>query len=105
MTDKLTPITPGDVLLLEFLRPMGISQNQLARDISVPANRISQIIHAKREITADTALRLGKYFQIEPEFWLNLQSRYNMKIARSKLNMILNNEVKVYSREYDHANA
>jgi len=73
MEKKLSPITPGDVLIEEFLRPMGISQNKLAKDINVPANRISQIIHGKRDISADTALRLGKYFGIEPEFWLNLQ--------------------------------
>ena len=85
MAKKLSPITPGDVLLEEFLKPMGITQNQLARDINVPANRVSQIIHGKREITADTALRLGKYFGIEPEFWLNLQVRYNMKIARNNV--------------------
>jgi addiction module HigA family antidote len=96
MTAKLTPITPGDILLEEFLRPMKISQNQLAKDISVPANRVSQIIHGKREITADTALRLGKYFGIEPEFWLNLQVRYNMKIARSKVGKVIEKEVKQY---------
>jgi len=82
MVKKLSPITPGEVLLEEFLKPMDISQNQLAKDIKVPANRINQIINGKREITADTALRLGKFFSIEPEFWLNLQVRYNMKIAR-----------------------
>ncbi len=85
MRKKLSPITPGEVLLEEFLKPMGISQSQLAKDINVPANRISQLVHGKREITADTALRLGKYFGIEPEFWLNLQVRFNMKIAKSKL--------------------
>ncbi len=85
MTKKLSPITPGDVLLEEFLRPMNITQSQLSKDINVPANRVSQVIHGKREITADTALRLGKYFGIEPEFWLNLQVRYNMKTARSKV--------------------
>ena len=68
MAKKLTPITPGDILLEEFLKPMKITQNMLAKDINVPANRISQIIHGKREITADTALRLGKYLGIEPEF-------------------------------------
>ena len=96
MTKKLSPITPGEVLLEEFLKPMGISQSQLAKDISVPANRISQVVHGKREITADTALRLGKYFGIEPEFWLNLQVRYNMKIARSRLGQIIEEEVKVH---------
>ncbi|RLB69708.1 MAG: addiction module antidote protein, HigA family [Deltaproteobacteria bacterium] len=96
MGTKLTPITPGDVLLEEFLKPMNITQNQLAKDINVPANRISQIIHGKREITADTALRLGKYFGIEPEFWLNLQVRYNMKIAKSKVGKIIEKEVKYH---------
>jgi addiction module HigA family antidote len=95
MAKKLSPITPGDVLLEEFLRPMGISQNQLARDIKVPANRVSQIIHGKREITSDTALRLGKYFGIEPEFWLNLQVRYNMKITRNKIGKQIDKEVKI----------
>ena len=96
MAKKLSPITPGDVLLEEFLKPMGITQNQLARDIHVPANRVSQIIHGKREITADTALRLGKYFGIEPEFWLNLQVRYNMKIARNKVGKKIEKEVKAH---------
>ncbi len=94
MVTTLTPITPGDVLLEEFIKPMGISQNKLAKDIHVPANRISQIIHGKREITADTALRLGKYFGIEPEFWLNLQVRYNMKIAKNKIGKRIEKEVK-----------
>jgi addiction module HigA family antidote len=96
MTKKLSPITPGDVLLEEFIKPMEISQNQLAKDINVPANRVSQIIHGKREITADTALRLGLYFGIEPEFWLNLQLRYNMKIAKNKVGKKIRQEVKVY---------
>ena len=69
MEKKLTPITPGEILLEEFLIPMEISQNQLAKDLNVPPNRISQIINGKREITADTALRLSRYFNIEPEFW------------------------------------
>ncbi len=108
MTKKLSPITPGEILLEEFLKPMGVSQSQLAKDISVPANRISQIVHGKREITADTALRLGKYFGIEPEFWLNLQVRYNIKIARSRLGRIIEKEVKVHFAElplHNHANA
>ncbi len=96
MEKKLSPITQGDVLIEEFLRPMGISQNQLAKDINVPANRISQIIHGKREISVDTALRLGRYFGIEPEFWLNLQLRYNMKITISKVGKKIEKEVKVH---------
>lgn len=101
MAKKLSPITPGDILLEEFLKPMEISQNQLARDLNVPANRISQIIHGKREITADTALRLGRYFSIEPEFWLNLQLRYNMKIARSNVGNKIKKEVKVHFSQAD----
>ena len=99
MAKKLSPITPGDVLLEEFLRPMDITQSQLAKDINVPANRVSQIIHCKRDITADTALRLGKYFGIEPEFWLNLQVRYNMKIARSNVGEKIDKEVRVYCKK------
>lgn len=96
MTILLLQITPGDVLLEEFLKPIKITQNQLEKDINVPANQVSQIIHGRREITADTALRLGKYFGIEPEFWLNLQVRYNMKIARSKTGEKIEKEVKVH---------
>ncbi len=95
-TKKLSPITPGDVLLEEFLSPMEITQSQLAKDINVPANRVSQIIHCKREITADTALRLGKYFGIEPEFWLNLQVRYNMKMARINVGKKIEKEVQAF---------
>lgn len=101
MADKLPPISPGDVLLEEFMQPMGISQIQLAKDLNVPANRISQIIHGKREITADTALRLGKYFGIEPEFWLNLQVRYNMKMVKEKVGKKIEMEVKTYRRKPD----
>lgn len=97
MAEKLPPITPGEVLLEEFLKPMNISQDKLAEDISVPPNRISQIVSGKREINADTALRLGRYFSIEPEFWMNLQARYNMKKARSRIGTKLEKEVKVYS--------
>jgi len=98
MAKKLTPITPGDILLKEFMQPMGISQNQLAKDTNVPPNRISQIIHGKREITADTALRLGKYFEIEPEFWLNLQVRFNMKLAKEKAGAKIDKELKSYHK-------
>lgn len=96
MVKKLAPITPGEVLLEEFLRPMGITQNKLAKDINVPANRISQVIHGKREITADTALRFGKYFGIEPEFWINLQVRYNLNVARNKVGKKIEREVCSY---------
>ena len=78
----------------EFLDPMDISQAKLARDIGVPANRISQIINGKREITADTALRLGAYFNVEPEFWLNLQIRYNLKVAKERIGTQIYTQIK-----------
>jgi len=96
MMKKLRPISPGEILLEEFLKPMDVSQSQLARDINVPANRVSQIINDKRDITADTALRLGIFFGIEPEFWLNLQVRYNMKLAKERLGRQIENEVRVF---------
>ncbi len=81
MGRKLDPIPPGEILLEEFMRPLGISQNKLARDLDVPVARINDIIHARRGISADTALRLSAYFQTTAEFWLNLQSRYELKVA------------------------
>jgi addiction module HigA family antidote len=96
MTKKLTPIAPGEILFEEFLEPMDISQAQLARDLKVPPNRVNQIVNGKREITADTALRLGQYFGTEPEFWLNLQLRYNMKVAQDKVGQQIKREVKRY---------
>jgi len=82
MPTQLEPITPGEILLKEFLEPLGISQNKLARDIDVSITRVNDIIHGKRGITADTALRLGAYFGTTPEFWINLQTRYDLKRAR-----------------------
>ena len=70
---KLPPIDPGEILFEEFLKPMGISQYRLAKDISVPPRRINEIVHGKRSISADTALRLGRFFGISPQFWLNIQ--------------------------------
>ena len=94
MAKKLPPITPGEILLKEFLETLEISQAKLARDIGVPPNRISQIIKGRREITADTALRLGAYFSMEPEFWLNLQLRYNLKLAKVRFGKHIASEVK-----------
>ncbi len=82
MPKKLDPIPPGEILLEEFMTPMGISQNKLARDIDVPVGRINDIVHARRGITADTALRLAKYFKTTPEFWIHLQGGYELKIAK-----------------------
>lgn len=82
MPKHLEPIHPGEILMEEFLNPMGISLSALARDINVPPGRISQIVGGKRAITADTALRLGKYFGVSPEMWIGLQSDYELRLAR-----------------------
>jgi addiction module HigA family antidote len=79
---RLEPIPPGEILLEEFMKPLHISINRLARDIDVPPNRISAIVRGKRAITADTALRLGKYFAVSPEIWLDLQSDYAIRLLR-----------------------
>lgn len=81
MTTKLPPISPGQILFEEFMRPMQISQSQIARDIDVPTTRIGDIIHGKRAITADTALRLGEYFGVSPQWWLNMQTAYDLELA------------------------
>lgn len=80
--EMLDPIPPGEILYEEFMKPLGLSANQLARDIDVPPGRITEIIRGKRTITADTALRLGKYFGVSAEIWLNLQVDYDMRVAR-----------------------
>jgi antitoxin HigA-1 len=82
MTQMLTPITPGEILLEEFLIPLGVSQNQLARDIDVPVSRVSAIVKGERAITADTALRLAAFFGSSPEMWMNLQSEYDLRVAK-----------------------
>ena len=78
----LDPIPPGEILYEEFMKPMGVSINALAREIAVPPNRISEIVGGKRAITADTALRLGKYFGVSPEVWLGLQIDYDLRVAK-----------------------
>ncbi len=77
----LEPIPPGEILLEEFMKPLGVSINKLARDIDVPPGRISEIVNGKRAVTADTALRLGRYFGVSPEIWLNLQADYELRVA------------------------
>jgi addiction module HigA family antidote len=79
---RLDPIHPGEILLEDFMKPMGISINRLARDIVVPPGRISAIINGKRAITADTALRLGRYFGVSPEVWMGLQADYDLRVAQ-----------------------
>ena len=90
---SLPPIHPGEILMDEFLRPMGVSQYRLAKDISVPPRRINEIVHGKRSITADTALRLGRFFTMSPQFWLNLQTRYDLEVTEDQLNNRLDKEV------------
>jgi len=87
------PVLPGEILLEEFLQPMGISQYRLAKEISVPQRRIGEIVQGKRAITADTALRLGKYFGMEAQFWLNLQTRYDLLRTAEELQERLEEEV------------
>ena len=92
---KVAPIHPGEVLEEEFLRPLGLSQYRLARDISVPPRRINEIVHGTRAVSADTALRLARYFGSSPEFWLNLQARYDLERERDRLGDRLQREVSV----------
>jgi len=100
MSDKkIKPIHPGEILLEEFLKPMGISQYRLAKDISVPPRRINEIVHGKRSISADTALRLSRYFGLSERFWLNLQTRYDIEVQKDKLDKRIEKEVKVLVTE------
>jgi len=91
---KLVPIHPGEVLLEEFLKPLGISQYRLARDINVPPRRINEIIHRIRAVTADTALRLARYFGTSAAFWMNLQARCDLEVQRDKLGRRLEREIR-----------
>ncbi len=95
-TKKIKPIHPGEILLEEFLKPMSLSQNRLANDIGVPPRRINEIIHGKRRITADTAIRLAHYFKMSPQFWLGLQMDYDLDIEKDRLSLRLDKEVGVY---------
>lgn len=93
---RISPIHPGEILLEEFLKPMDLSQNRLAMDIHVPARRINEIVHGKRRITADTALRLVRYFGNSPQFWLGLQMDYDLDVAEDSLKNRLGREVHPY---------
>ena len=92
---KLPPIHPGEILIEEFLKPMELSQYRLAKDISVPPRRINEIVHGKRSISADTALRLGRFFGIPPQFWLNLQTLFDLEVTEDLLAERLEKEVQV----------
>lgn len=89
----LEPVHPGEVLLEDFMKPLAITQYALAKAINVPARRINEIVHGNRAITADTALRLGKYFGVHPQSWMNLQSHYDLEVAKQNLGDRLANEV------------
>ena len=91
---KIPPIHPGEILFEEFLKPMNLSQNQLGRDLGVPPRRINEIVHGKRSITADTALRLATYFNNSPSFWLGLQMDYDLDVAEDILSLRIKKEVK-----------
>ena len=93
----LKPVHPGEVLFEKFLKPMNLSQNRLALDIGVPPRRINEIVLGKRSITADTALRLGRYFQMSPQFWLGLQMDYDLDVTADALASRLNREVKAHA--------
>jgi len=90
---RLAPIHPGEILLKDFLEPLGVTQYRVAKDISVPPRRINEIVHGKRAISADTALRLSCYFGTSDRFWLNLQARYDLEVARDRLDGRLDREV------------
>ena len=94
-TKKMAPVHPGEILMEEFLGPMSISQYKLAKDISVAPRRINEIVHGQRAITADTALRLGRYFGLSPQFWLNLQSHFDLAVAEDRIGGRLAREVHV----------
>ena len=94
---KPAPIHPGEILLEEFLKPLGLSQYRLAKDISVPPRRINEIVLGKRAISPDTALRLARFFGLSDRFWMNLQARYDIEVAKDKLADRLEREVRVYA--------
>jgi len=93
-----SPIHPGEILVTEFLEPLGISQYRLAKDIGVTPRRINEIVHGRRAISADTALRLGQFFGMEAQFWMNLQSRYDMEVTSDQLQEKIKKEVRPFTR-------
>ena len=99
-TKKMSPVHPGEILFEEFLKPMNLSQNKLANEVGVPARRINEIVLGKRGISADTALRLGRYFGNSPQFWLGLQMDYDLEVEEERLSKRLQREVHVRSRDY-----
>ncbi|MGY8827680.1 MAG: HigA family addiction module antitoxin [Candidatus Latescibacterota bacterium] len=97
-SNKIAPIHPGEILLEEFLQPLKLSQYRLAKDLSVSPRRINEIVHGKRAITADSALRLARYFETTDRFWINLQTRYDLEIEKDRLGAKLETEVQILNR-------
>lgn len=97
-TKRLAPVHPGEVLLAEFLAPLGLTQYRLAKDISVPARRINEIVQGNRAVSADTALRLARYFGTSDRFWLNLQAAYDLDVERDRLGKRLEQEVAIHRK-------
>ena len=97
---NVTPVHPGEILLEEFLVPMGISQYRLAKDISVPPRRINEVVRGQRSITADTALRLARYFRTTERFWMNLQTRYELEVVKDRLGDRLDHEITVVATQH-----
>jgi antitoxin HigA-1 len=96
MTKLLEEIHPGEILLEDFMKPMGITARQLASDIDVPPSRISDIVHGRRQITADTAFRLGLFFSMEPRFWMNLQTEYDLRVTQRDSAVQMSSRIRVY---------
>ena len=99
MTQLLSPVTPGEILLEEFMNPLGISQNRIARDIGVPVSRISGIVKGERAITADTALRLSAYFATSPDMWMTLQSEFDLRMAKAAKGPEIKARVRAYRQK------
>ncbi len=95
----LEPIHPGEILLEDFMKPLGVSINKLARELDIPPNRISAIVNGKRGVTADSALRLGRYFGVSPETWTNLQADYDLRVATRKAGAEIDDRVRPIGRE------
>ncbi len=98
VSEKLPPIHPGEVLREDYLKPLGLTMNQVALDLRVPVTRIAEIIHERRSITADTAIRLGRYFKTTPRFWLNLQTAYDLEVVEDRILARIESEVQPLDR-------
>jgi len=104
MARKLEPVTPGSILLTEFMEPLGLSQNRLARELDVPPARVNAVVNNTRRITPDMALRLGRFFKTGPELWLNIQQRYDLKVAKSAIGEEIDKRITPISDEsLEHA--